>query len=401
MSPDKADSPPVVVAGAGIGGLCAALALARAGHEILLLDKAPELLEAGAGLQMSPNACSVLFSLGVMEALKPDAVAPANLQIRSGKSGDLLAKVRLGDFIAERHGNPFWVIHRADLQRALLDTVQHTSGITLQLGAEVVGVDTSPQDALVCRVRSDEDLHNLRCKALIGADGVWSKVRRSIPDHRIASFSGHIAYRATIPMDKLPAARWSGDSGLWLHKDSHLVHYPIRGGRALNVVALARASWEDQSWSAPADKQDLLRVFANWPAEVRTLLGMPDTWLKWALGSVDASGPWVHDRIALLGDAAHAMLPFMAQGAATAIEDAAVLARHFTPETEYIPAALRAYERHRKARTSRIQALSFRNARIFHLSGPAAMARDTVLRLSTPERLAAKFDDIYGWTTDM
>ncbi|QFT31643.1 3-hydroxybenzoate 6-hydroxylase 1 [Labrenzia sp. THAF82] len=399
MSTHNDASHPVMIAGAGIGGLTAALALRQNGHSVIVMEKARELSEVGAGLQLSPNACSVLDRLDVLSSLKATAYAPENLRLWSGETGRQLARVRLGTYLEQRHGQPFWVIHRADLQRALLEKVHQTPGIDLRLGAEILDLSPSPYGHLVCIYQTDEINGNLDCKALIGADGVWSKTRKLVPAHQNAHFSGQVAYRATIPLDKLPA-RWSGDSGLWLHKNSHLVHYPIRGGRELNIVALAEEAWQDETWSAREEKETVLRVFKNWPADVRNLLKASETWLKWALCSVDASGPWTHGHLALMGDAAHAMLPYMAQGAGMAIEDAAILAKHLPADVENVPAALRAFERERKPRVKRVQETASGNARTFHLSGIPAFARDTFLRWSKPEALAARYDDIYGWTPE-
>ncbi|WP_428687295.1 FAD-dependent monooxygenase [Roseibium sp.] len=390
---------PIVVAGAGIGGLTAALALRQAGHDVVLMDRAAELSEVGAGLQLSPNAVSVLDRLGVLEALEPYVCAPEYLRIWSGRTGQQLGRVRFGDFIRKRHGHPFWVVHRADLQRVLLERVQETAGISVRLGTEVFDLTSSPYDDLMCVYRDDTETGKLCCKALIGADGVWSKTRRIVPGHQTARFSGQVAYRATLPMDGV-SERWARDSGLWLHKDSHLVHYPVRAGRELNIVGLVQEDWEDETWSARANTETLLHRFRDWPSDIRNLLTIPDTWLKWALCSVDASGPWTHGQVALVGDAAHAMLPYMAQGAAMAIEDAAVLARHLPSDVQNIASALRAFERERKPRVSRIQNIACRNASVFHYSGAGAFARDAVLRLSKPETLTARFDDIYSWTPD-
>ncbi len=397
-SPDEAPHP-IIIAGSGIGGLTAALALRQQGHDIVILERSQQLSEVGAGLQLSPNACSVLDSLGVLDALHPSAYAPENLRLWSGKSGRQLARVRLGSYIQERHGMPFWVAHRADLQRVLLDKVNDTPGIELRLGTQVLDLTASPYGQLVCIYEDGDITGNLNCKALIGADGVWSKTRQLVPNHQTPRFSGQVAYRATVPIDAVPK-RWSGDSGLWLHQNSHLVHYPIRGGRELNIVALAEENWQDETWSARADSEAVLRVFRNWPSDVRNLLKTPDKWLKWALCSVDASGPWTHGNLTLMGDAAHAMLPYMAQGAAMAIEDAAILAKHLPANVDNIPAALRAFERQRKPRASHVQALSHGNARTFHYSGIPGFARDTFLRLSKPEALSKRFDDIYGWTPE-
>ncbi|GAB4530563.1 MAG: FAD-dependent monooxygenase [Roseibium sp.] len=396
MSTSADPDRPIAIAGAGIGGLAAALALRARGHDIVVFDKVAALKEVGAGLQLSPNACAVLKSLEVLEDLKPYACAPDSLTIWSGRSGQRLAGVTMGTFLKDRHGFPFWQVHRADLQQTLLAKVRTTPGITVRLGCEVLDLKASPYDHLTCVFRDGETEESQPCKALVGADGVWSKVRRLVPGHENARFSGQVAYRATLPIDAVPR-RWTTGPGLWLQQRSHLVHYPVRGGRELNVVALTQEDWQDETWSAKADKDGLLHLFRDWPAEVRNLLGLADTWLKWALCSVDASGPWTHGNTALIGDAAHAMLPFMAQGAAMSLEDAAVLASHLPRDVTNIPAALRAYERQRKSRVTHVQNISFGNARTFHYSGAMAFARDTALRLAPPARLAARYDDIYGW----
>ncbi|MBN8182492.1 FAD-dependent monooxygenase [Roseibium aggregatum] len=397
MSTNGETGLPIIIAGAGIGGLTAALCLHAQGHEIVLMDRARQLSEVGAGLQLSPNACSVLDQLGLLEDLAPHAYAPDFIKICSAKSGEELARVTMGTFLKERHGYPFWEIHRADLQRVLLEKVQASDGISLRLSSEVIDLESSPYEHLTCVFQDDEISGNLRCRALVGADGVWSRTRRLIPGHEDAHYSGQVAYRATVPIDAVPE-RWRRDAGLWFHKSAHLVHYPVRGGRELNIVGLVEEAWEDETWSAKANKETLLKIFRDWPTEVRNLLTIPDAWLKWALCSVDAGGPWTHGNIALIGDAAHAMLPFMAQGAAMSIEDAAILAEHLPQDVENIPAAFRAFERQRKQRVQHIQGISFRNARTFHYGGAMAFARDTVLRLSKPTSLAARFDDIYGWT---
>lgn len=396
MNIGVSSSRPIIIAGAGIGGLTAALALRRNGHEVLLLERAKEVSEVGAGLQLSPNACHVLNQLGVLDALEPHAYAPDNLRISSGRTASELARVPLGEYVRNRHGAPFWVIHRADLQQVLLQLVRETPGITVQLASEVQLLGSSPYDHLLCTFETNGATEKLECSALIGADGVWSKTRKLIPGHENARFSGQVAYRATVPIEKVPE-RWRGDSGLWLQKSAHLVHYQIRGGNELNIVALVEEPWEDETWSAKADKETLQHVFKDWPADIRNLIGLPDQWLKWALCSVDAKGPWTHGHVGLMGDAAHAMLPYMAQGAAMAIEDAAVLAKHLPGDADNIPASLRSFERQRKPRVAHIQGIARKNAQVFHFSGIPAIVRDAVLKYSKPEALTARFDDIYGW----
>lgn len=388
---------PVVIAGAGIGGLSAALALGAGGHDVLVVEKADELAEVGAGLQLSPNACRVLDDLGVLDSLMPHAVAPGGIRIGSGRTGREIVKIGLAERIAARHGAPYLVVHRADLQKALFDRALHQGRIEVRLGSEILEVGDTPDGTLQCHVRSGGRILEIPAKALIAADGVWSRVRERVPGHAQAKYTGLTAYRATLQAEKVDSGLLA-DTGLWLGPDAHLVHYPIRAGREFNLVALVPEKWTEEGWSATADRETLLGHFRNWAPNVRSLLEKPDTWLKWALCGVDADGPWSDGRIALLGDAAHAMLPFAAQGAAMAIEDAAVLAHLFPPSATDIPAVFRAYETARKQRVKKVQETAAENGRIYHLGGALAIGRDTVMKLMRPDRLSARQDWIYGWT---
>ncbi|MBD1548155.1 FAD-dependent monooxygenase [Roseibium aggregatum] len=388
---------PVVIAGAGIGGLSAALALGAGGHDVLVVEKADELAEVGAGLQLSPNACRVLDDLGVLDSLMPHAVAPGGIRIGSGRTGREIVKIELGERIAARHGAPYLVVHRADLQKALFDRALHQGRIDIRLGSEILEVGDTPDGTLQCHVRSGGVIAQITARALIGADGVWSRVRERVSGHAQAKYTGLTAYRATLPAEKVNGDLLA-DTGLWLGPDAHLVHYPIRAGREFNLVALVPEKWTEEGWSATADRETLLGHFRAWAPNVRSLLEKPDTWLKWALCGVDAEGPWSDGRIALLGDAAHAMLPFAAQGAAMAIEDAAVLAHLFPRSATDIRAVFRAYEAARKRRVKKVQKTAAENGRIYHLGGPLAVGRDTVMKLMRPDRLSARQDWIYGWT---
>jgi salicylate hydroxylase len=387
---------PVVIAGAGIGGLSAALALGARGHDVLVVERADELAEVGAGLQLSPNACRVLDDLGVLDRLMPHAVAPCNVRIGSGRTGKEIASIELGERIADRYGSPYLVVHRADLQKILFDRAMNLGRIEVRLGSEIIEVGDTHDGTLQCHVQSGDVLVGLPARALIGADGVWSRVRGRVPGHGQAKYTGLTAYRATLPAEKV-GDELLADTGLWLGPNAHLVHYPIRAGREFNLVALVPERWTEEGWSATADRATLLGHFRNWAPGVKSLLEKPETWLKWALCGVDADSPWSDGRITLLGDAAHAMLPFAAQGAAMAIEDAAVLAHLFPPSATDIPAVFKAYETARKQRVKKVQETAAENGRIYHLSGPLAIGRDTVMKLMPPDRLSARQDWIYGW----
>ena len=393
----QADDTPIVIVGAGIAGLTAALALAADNHNVIILERTGELAEVGAGLQLSPNACRVLQSVGVFDLVASNAVAPESVRIRSGRTGADLARLPLGAKILKRHGTPYFVIHRADLQKALISRVLETPNIDLWLSSEVQDVQEAPSNGLRCFFEKAREPGELTAKALIGADGVWSQTRRFIPGHKAAQFTGKTAYRTTIPAGMVD---WQLmlDTGLWLGPNAHLVHYPVRDGAQFNLVALVDERWTEETWSAPTDGADMQRNFTKWAAQPRALLDIPRNWTKWALCGVDASGPWTNGRIALIGDAAHAMLPFVAQGAAMGIEDAAVLAACLKPGTsETIPSALNSYEGQRRGRVKSVQDMAATNARIYHLSGAPAFARDTALRLMPSRKLLSRVDWIYGW----
>ncbi|MFN4012194.1 MAG: FAD-dependent oxidoreductase [Pannonibacter sp.] len=385
---------PVAVIGAGIGGLTAALCLARAGYRVELLERTERLAEVGAGLQLSPNALGVLAGFGLLPALEAKAAEPATVRIRSARNGRDLARVPLGPVARERYGLPYLVLHRADLQKVLLDAVSTSPAITLTLGA-MLGDVVQTGTGIEAEITTANESRKLSACALIGADGVRSEVRQRVMKGPEARFSGRTAYRATLPSSAVPDELMT-ETGLWLGPKAHLVHYPVRSGREFNLVALVEENWDAEGWSEPADRDALLRRFADWPAEIRTVMQLPDLWLRWALCAVDADMPWARGRIALLGDAAHAMLPFAAQGAAMAIEDAAVLGRVMQGAKD-IPAALAAYQQQRQPRATQVQQAASTNATIYHMAWPASLARDTVLRASSPERLLRRMDWIYGW----
>lgn len=386
---------PLYIAGAGIGGLTAAIALARRSRPVTVLERAPSLEPVGSGLQISPNAFHVLRDLGLEEPLRRLAVAPEAIKILSGRSGAAIAEVPLGRTAEARYGAPYLVIHRGDLQRVLLDAAGATPDITLRLGTRVRDAQQD-DDAVRLDLETDEAGDHARAAALIGADGVWSTVRRRILGLRQAVFSGRTAYRAVLPIDAVPQ-RWRTVTGLWLGPDAHVVHYPVSAGRQFNIVALVKEDWDAETWSTPADPQALKARFSGWAAEVRELLALPQDWLKWALCGMDPGTTWVHGRIGLLGDAAHAMLPFAAQGAGMSIEDAEALARQLEAHRDDPARALAAYQHERQDRAERVLRLARANDRVYHLAGPLAVGRDMVMRTLSGERLLARLDWLYGW----
>jgi salicylate hydroxylase len=397
-----ARSQTIVIAGAGIGGLTAALALAARGFRIVVLEKAERLEEVGAGLQLSPNASRVLVGLGLAERLAHRAVTPEALCVMSARKGGELLRMPLGEAAARRAGAPYWVVHRADLQAALADAVSDHPDIDLKLGAAFDDVAPHARGLTVTH-RSGTIRRSDLASALIGADGIWSTVRQHVAAHVKPRFSGLIAWRGTLDAARLPEDLNARRVQLWMGPNAHLVVYPIAGGRQINVVAVLHGSWNEPGWSTPGDASEVMDAFAapRWPQAARIMLDAVDGWRKWALFGVPDGCPWSKGRVALLGDAVHAMLPFAAQGAGMAIEDAAVLADHLSLEaagsTAGVTAALAQYGQARQARVRRVQRTARQQGRIYHLNGPLALARDVAIRALGPDRMLARQDWIYRW----
>ncbi|GGI23430.1 FAD-dependent monooxygenase [Bradyrhizobium guangdongense] len=392
----------IVIAGAGIGGLTAALALAQRGFRIVVLEKAERLEEVGAGLQLSPNASRVLVELGLTERLKLRAVVPEAVSIMSARAGGELLRMPLGEAASARAGAPYWVVHRADLQSALSGAVADHPDIDLKLGATFEDVAPHARGLTVVH-RSGTIRRSDLASALIGADGIWSTVRQHLFSAVQPRFSGLIAWRGTLEATQLPKEHTARRVQLWMGPNAHLVAYPIAGGRQINVVAVLPGSWNRPGWSTAGDPAEVMAAFAppRWPQAARMMLASVDSWRKWALFGVPDGCPWSKGPIALLGDAVHAMLPFAAQGAGMAIEDAAVLARHLSLETAEdagsVAAALKQYGLMRQARVRKVQRTARQQGRIYHLGGPLAIARDLSIRALGPDRMLARQDWIYGW----
>jgi salicylate hydroxylase len=391
----------IVVAGAGIGGLTAALALAERGFRVVILEKAERLEEAGAGLQLSPNASRILIDLGLQDRLGSRAITPDAISIMSARRGGEIARLPLGEAATFRDGAPYWVVHRADLQSALQAHVTDNPDIEPRLGCQFEDVVTHAKGLTVGQ-RSGMTRHQEPALALVGADGVWSAVRHQLFPEVQPQFSGSIAWRGTLEATQLPREYTSKRVQLWMGSNAHLVAYPISGGRQINVVAILPGTWNRPGWSAPGDAIEIKNQFTpqRWPAPARMMIGAVDIWRKWALFTVPDGGAWSSGAMTLLGDAAHAMLPFAAQGAGMAIEDAAVLAKCMAGAGESaagIASALQRYAGLRRSRIKRVQRTARQNGKIYHLSGAAALARDLFIKAIGPQRMLARQNWIYDW----
>jgi len=293
-------------------------------------------------------------------------------------------------------------MHRADLQGALQAQVNDHPDIDLRLGCQFEDVTSHARGLTVVQRRGNARQQELAV-ALVGADGIWSAVRNHLFPEVQPQFSGLIAWRGTLDATTLPREYTSPRVQLWMGADAHLVAYPISAARQINVVAIVPGTWNRPGWSAPGDANELKNAFASqgWPATARMLLGAVDEWRRWALFTLPDLGEWTEGSIALLGDAAHAMLPFAAQGAGMAIEDAAVLAKCLSESPgdniSGIPATLKRYGRLRRGRVRRVQRAARQQGRIYHLTGPLALARDLAIKAMGPQRMLARQDWIYDW----
>ncbi len=388
------DNRHALIVGAGIAGLTCSLALAQRGWRVTLVEKADRLSEIGAGIQLAPNAVGVLEDLGLGDALARAASTPAHLDIRGGVMGRLNVSVDTGAF-ERRYRRRYRVIHRADLQSVLLLAAGRNDAIDLRTGATVTEI-LERDDHLLVRVATKDGSAVEAATVLIGADGVWSEIRQRVAPGNEAVPSGHTAWRAMVPHDVAADHVNAERVTLWLGPRAHLVHYPVAQGTAVNVVALIKEGWQFEGWSTPGDGNGLRSRFADWPGPAFGLIDAAYSWRKFSVYAVDHAKPWTNGRIALIGDAAHATLPFLAQGAAMAIEDAATIAHHVSGDAR-IPAALAAYAEERRARVARLIAATRRTGTIYELAGGLAAARDLALTVGGTALVLGRHDWIYRW----
>jgi len=366
---------PFLIVGGGIGGLGAALALARDGHPVHLVERAARFHEVGAGIQLGPNVFRMFNRLGIRDAILATAVRPAALVMRCAIRCHEVVRVPLGDDFAAHFGNPYAVIHRADLHAALLDACRAQPGITLETQRSATSF---AQDATGVTLELG-GRQRLRGAALIGADGLWSTLRAQIIGDGKPQVSGHIAYRAVLPMEAVPAELRRKEVILWAGPRLHLVHYPLRRGELMNLVAVFHSDHYAEGWDQQGDTALLWRHFEGTRPEVRAMLERIETWRYWVLCDREPARGWTRGRATLLGDAAHPMLQYLAQGANMALEDAVCLTDQLALHGGDIPRALAAYEEARILRTARVQLTARFYGEVYHAAGVKAELRDQML----------------------
>ena len=382
---------PFIIAGGGIGGLAAALGLAQKGFRVLVLEKAPVLGELGAGIQLGPNAFHCFDALGIGDTARAMAVYVDSMLLMDAMTGDEITRIGLDDTFRARYGNPYAVIHRGDLHGVFLRACVAHDRIALRTGCEVVGYDQDGS-GVDARLASGE---RVRGAALIGADGLWSNIRKQVAGDGPPRVSGHTTYRSVIPTEDMPEElRWNAAT-LWAGPKCHIVHYPLSGWKVFNLVVTFHNHAPEPVAGKPASHEEVMAGFAHLHPRARAIIDRGRDWKYWVLCDRDPIETWVDGRVALLGDAAHPTLQYMAQGACMAMEDGVCLAQ--TVSSMPVEAALRAYQDKRVLRTSRVVLLSRAiGDHIYHPAGAHAALRNAIMSAKTSEDWCDELDWLYG-----
>lgn len=392
---------PILIAGAGIAGLSCALAMANRGYTVLVFEKSPQISEVGAGLQLAPNATLLLQRLGVLQYLLPSSVQPDAILLKDGRSNDILTRMELGNAPSESKNLPYLVCHRADLQKALLLACAKHANIKIGLNAKVLNYKTH-EDHITTTVMLKSGIKTFTGSLLIGCDGVWSAIS---PNRPVAKFSNFIAWRATLKTNQLaPELAQSKNVTAWLGSNAHLVSYPISAGDQHNFVAITHGTNNHPSWNESGRKDNLLKSFDNWNPAIRKVLDTAHDWTYWPLYEMDEPYYRAGQRTILLGDAAHALTPFAAQGAAMAIEDACALAEALTlcdtSSNKQLNHALETFNSIRASRIHRVAKRGRLNRFAYHANGPAALARNAVFKMRSPKSFLKDLNWLYAYDAE-
>jgi salicylate hydroxylase len=383
----------ILIAGGGLGGLVAALGLARKGRRSIVLEQAPQFGEIGAGIQLAPNAFHAFDALGIGERAQHGAVFVDELVLMDAVSGERITQIPLGEAFRKRFGNPYAVVHRADLHEALLDGCRESGLVDLRVSSKVERYEQDAAGVVAILASGDR----VRGAALVGADGLWSSVRRQLIDDGPPVVSGHTTYRSVIPTERMPEdLRWNAAT-LWAGPKVHLVHYPLKGWKVFNLVVTCHNDAPEPVAGKPVSKDEVRKNFAHVHPRARQIIEHGEDWKLWVLCDREPVRNWVDGRVTLLGDAAHPMLQYFAQGACMALEDGVCLAQAVERHGGDLGAAFTAYNGLRAARTARVQMGSrFIGDYVYHPALAKADVRNAVLRSFAPEDYFDRLAWLYG-----
>jgi 3-hydroxybenzoate 6-monooxygenase len=388
MPGSNGSSAPILISGGGIGGLVCAYALALKGFPVRLFEQSAEFREVGAGIQLGPNIFRVLEKIGLKDAILADAHVPPGQEMRDALTGKLILRIPLDEEFSKRFGGqPYAVTHRADIHGTFLKACQGSNLITLETSRRVDGFTQDHQGVTVTL----ENGEKVQGRALIGCDGMWSNIRDSVVGDGKPRVSGHIAYRAVLKREQVPEDLWRPDVVLWAGPRTHFVHYPLRRGELYNLVAVFHSDHYEEGWDAEGSKDLLWQHFKGEVPEVLRMLERIETWRMWVLCDREPVKNWTDGRVTLLGDAAHPMLQYLAQGACMATEDAVILAEEAAATPDDLPAAFQRYQQARYLRTGRTQIMARVYGEFYHARGVTAELRNMALTGRTP---AQSFDGI-------
>lgn len=388
----KNGAAPFLISGGGIGGLVTAYALAQKGFPVRVFEQSPEFREVGAGIQLGPNIFRVLEKIGLKDAVLADAHRPPGQEMRDALTGKLITRMPLDETFMARFGQPYAVTHRADIHGTFLRACQSRNLITLETSRRVDGYEDHG-DRVALTMENDERVEG---RALIACDGMWSKIRERIVGDGKPRVSGHIAYRAVLKRDQVPDDLWRPDVVLWAGPRTHFVHYPLRRGELFNLVAVFHSDQYEEGWNAEGNKDLLWKHFQGQRPEVLRLLELIDVWRLWVLCDREPVKNWSNGRVVLLGDAAHPMLQYLAQGACMATEDAVVLADKVAASPDDLPAAFKAYQQNRYLRSGRVQIMARVYGEFYHARGVTAELREMAIGGRTPEQAYESIAWLYG-----
>ena len=397
MTTEKPSNLPVLVAGGGIGGLAAALALVRQGFQVMVFEQAPEIGEIGAGIQLGPNAFHAFDALGIGEKARNRAVYTDYMVMHDAIDEYQVGKIETGEMFRQRFGNPYAVIHRVDIHQSLLEGAVETGRVQFFTNTRIEKVEQDEATHIVTAI--DQNGKRWTGQALIGADGGKSVVRKQYVND-LPRVTGHVVYRAVVEKSEFPEdLRWNAAS-LWAGPKCHLVHYPLRGGEQYNIVVTFHSRQQEEWGVTDGSKAEVESYFQDICPKARQLIELPKTWRRWATADREPIGTWVFGRATILGDAAHPTTQYMAQGACMALEDAVTLGEALRVHNNDWDKALELYQRSRVARTARIVLSGREMGRLYHAAGVERLVRNQLWKGRSQERFYDAMEWLYGWNVN-